>query len=78
MRLYGVFMRKPEFADYNYLQNACLEAWAWEYIRRNPEYIQAWKIHYQYMSSMPFACQRIAISEKERLEAAEFGLLFFR
>lgn len=60
-----------KISDYCYLKNMPKEAWAWEFTRRNPKYVSAWKTY-----KMDQLNQNL-ISKREMVNAAEFGLLAF-
>lgn len=57
--------------DYEYLRIASMEAWSWEFIRRNPDYILAWEKHL-FVDVLKFASDR-----NEMSNASKFGLLFY-
>lgn len=60
-----------KIANYNYLKSASKEAWSWEFLRRNSDYIRAWK---EYLFKDVF---EKPLDKKAMSEAAKFGLLFF-
>ena len=65
-----------KYTDYDFLKTRPVQAWAWEYLRRNSAYIEAWNAHMCQVSSQK-SC--IDFVENEEMEAAaKFGLLFFR
>lgn len=65
-----------KYTNYDYLKTRPVQAWAWEYLRRNSAYIEAWNTHmgqvFCYNSCMDF------VENDEMEAAAKFGLLFFR
>lgn len=65
-----------KYRDYDYLKTRPVQAWAWEYLRRNSAYIEAWNTHISQGSGY-HSC--MGIVENDEMEAAaKFGLLFFR
>ena len=44
-------MAHSEIGDYTYLENMSIEAWAWEFTRRNADYREAWKNHVSRISA---------------------------
>ncbi|MGL1922271.1 MAG: hypothetical protein OCD03_14700 [Hyphomicrobiales bacterium] len=64
------------YSDYDYLKTRPVQAWAWEYLRRNPAYIEAWNAHMSQVSSQNSCMDFVENDEMEA--AAKFGLLFFR
>ena len=70
---------EPEKSQYDYLQkNMSIEAWTWEFTRRDPAYQKAWARHAS-TSAIEQSEQDIPIiTQKETAAAARFGLLFFR
>ncbi|NRA87714.1 MAG: hypothetical protein HRU28_10035 [Rhizobiales bacterium] len=65
-----------KYANYDYLKSRPVQAWAWEYLRRNSAYIEAW---YTHMSQVSGHNSCLDIVENGEMEAAAmFGLLFFR
>tara|TARA_R110002072_G_scaffold187996_1_gene344772 strand:+ start:328 stop:696 length:369 start_codon:yes stop_codon:yes gene_type:complete len=72
-------MAHSEIGDYTYLENMSIEAWAWEFTRRNADYREAWKNHVSRISADGKTVNNvIEIDEKEARNVAPFGLLFFR
>ena len=65
----------PGLKEYDYLDDAPAESWAWEYLRRNPAYRKAWEA-----SAEPGKATSSSgvIPPKESERAKAFGLLFFR
>lgn len=57
--------------DYDYLKMASMEAWSWEFVRRNSDYILAWEKH------LILDVLDYAFNQNEMLKASRFGLLFF-
>lgn len=60
-----------KISDYEYLKNMPKEAWAWEFTRRNPKYINAWK------KFRTHEFRKYKITATEMAKASEFGLLTF-
>lgn len=50
--------RKPE--DYDSLDNLTPSQWAWEFLRRNEEYIKAWNRYIEYLSSPDDSAQPVS------------------
>ena len=63
-----------KYADYDYLKTRPVQAWAWEYLRRNSAYIEAWNTHVRRVSGRSLCL----VENDEKEAAAKFGLLFFR
>lgn len=53
------------------------ESWAWEFTRRNLEYIGAWEKHLKQCQKFSFSLQDEDFKQGEMDKAAKFGLLFF-
>jgi hypothetical protein len=70
---------EPEKSQYDYLQeNMSIEAWTWEFTRRDPAYQKACA-GFSPHSDIEQSGQDIPIiTKKEAAFAARFGLLFFR
>ena len=69
---------KSNLSDYSYLDDAQLDGWLWEYIRRNPKYREAWKNHKTKSVRDRTDQSNYVIDTTESEAAASFGLLFFR
>ncbi len=70
---------EPEKSQYNYLQkDMSIEAWAWEFTRRDPAYQKAWARHAPHSDIEQSGPDIPIIANKEIVAAARFGLLFFR
>ena len=65
-----------KYTDYDYLKTRPVQAWAWEYLRRNSAYIDAWNTHMNKVSGHNSCLDIVKNDEMEA--AAKFGLLFFR
>lgn len=70
--------KEPIKRDYDYLQGMSIEGWTWEFIRRNPNYREAWIKHCSKSKVASGQENSTEISNKETSIAAHFGLLFFR
>lgn len=70
---------EPEKSQYDYLQeNMSIEAWTWEFTRRDPAYQKAWAYHSSHSDIEQSGQDIPIITKKEAASAARFGLLFFR
>jgi hypothetical protein len=71
--------RNPE--DYAYCENLTLYGWAWEFLRRNPDYVSAWEAYIAAEAAMPAAAaiDRVAAVRARDLAWANacnpFGLI---
>ena len=65
------------FSDYEYLRNMRKEAWAWEFMRRNTNYISAWDEHVKRCQKQSYLVENKNFKENEMAKAGEFGLLYF-
>ncbi|NKB54614.1 MAG: hypothetical protein GKR97_20825 [Rhizobiaceae bacterium] len=69
---------EPEKNQYNYLHdNMSIEAWAWEFIRRDPAYHKAWARYASYPVTAQTRQDIPLIARDETAAATRFGLLFF-
>lgn len=66
-----------KISDYYYLKNMPKEAWAWEFTRRNPKYINAWATHLKHCQKQSFLAENESFKKNEMVKASEFGLLYF-
>tara|TARA_R110000772_G_scaffold87094_6_gene181831 strand:- start:2332 stop:2556 length:225 start_codon:yes stop_codon:yes gene_type:complete len=69
---------EPEKRNYDYLQDSSIEAWSWEFTRRNHAYRKAHKQFGSKPDIEPNKDHSTEISKEEATAAARFGLLFFR
>ena len=60
-----------KISEYEFLKEMPKEAWAWEFTRRSPIYISAWKNH------LITKQNDLQITTSEMTKASKFGLLFF-
>lgn len=70
--------KEPQLGDFSYLDNTALEGWAWEYVRRSPQYREAWREHNANSAAQRDGSKTIRVNEEETKKAAKYGLLFFR
>ena len=70
---------EPEKSQYDYLhKNMSIEAWTWEFTRRDPAYHKAWARYASHHDREQTGQDIPVIAQKETTAAARFGLLFFR
>lgn len=70
---------EPEKSQYDYLQeDMSIEAWTWEFTRRDPAYLKAWMRYASHHDRDRVGQDIPVIEQKETNAAARFGLLFFR
>ena len=53
------------------------EAWAWEFTRRNSDYISAWGVHLKRCQKQSYLPEDKNFKKMEMKKASEFGLLYF-
>lgn len=53
------------------------EAWAWEIMRRNSDYIAAWVAHLKQCQKQSYLPENRKFKKNEMVKASEFGLLHF-
>ena len=72
--------KEPDLGDYSYLEDANLENWAWEFVRRNPHYREAWQSRKDPAAIViPETSASPHIIARDEMNTAQtFGLLFFR
>lgn len=66
-----------KISNYHYLKNMPKEAWAWEFTRRNSEYITAWAGHIKQCQKQSFLPDDKDFKKNEMKKASKFGLLYF-
>jgi len=72
---------RPDWRDassYEYTRALTEEGWAWEFLRRNPDYARAWRESGEEAAARGSGKVRVLAQMAPPKEAAAWGLLTFR